>query len=46
MPVAKSTLLFLLAGFCEIGGGYFVWLWWRNGAHWMFGAAGAVNERC
>ena len=42
MPVARSTLLFLLAGLCEIGGGYFVWQWWRNGAHWMFGAAGAV----
>ena len=42
MPVARSTLLFLLAGLCEIGGGYFVWQRWRNGAHWMFGAAGAV----
>lgn len=42
MPVAKSILLFLLAGLCEVGGGYFVWQWWRNGAHWMFGTAGAV----
>ena len=42
MPVARSTLLFLLAGLCEIGGGYFVWQWWRNGAHWMFAAGGAV----
>jgi small multidrug resistance family-3 protein len=42
MVVAKSTLLFLLAGLCEIGGGYCVWQWWRNGAHWILGVAGGV----
>ncbi len=31
MLVAKSLLLFLLAGLCEIGGGYLVWQWWRAG---------------
>jgi small multidrug resistance family-3 protein len=40
--IARSTLLFLVAGLCEIGGGYCVWQWWRNDAHWMFGVAGAV----
>lgn len=39
--VARSTLLFLLAGLCEIGGGYLVWRWWRTGGHWWLGALGA-----
>jgi small multidrug resistance family-3 protein len=42
MIVARSVLLFLLAGLCEIGGGYLVWQWWRNGAHWSLGALGAA----
>jgi small multidrug resistance family-3 protein len=40
--VAKSVVLFLVAGLCEIGGGYLVWQWWRNGAGWMVGVTGAV----
>ncbi|PSF36573.1 hypothetical protein C7H19_12900 [Aphanothece hegewaldii CCALA 016] len=31
MALIKSLLYFLLAGFCEIGGGYLVWLWLREG---------------
>jgi len=27
----RSLLLFVLAGLCEIGGGYLVWLWLREG---------------
>jgi hypothetical protein len=27
--IGRSVLLFLLAGVCEIGGGYLVWLWLR-----------------
>jgi small multidrug resistance family-3 protein len=27
---ARSILLFALAGLCEIGGGYLVWLWLRE----------------
>lgn len=42
MLVAKSLLLFLLAGLCEIGGGYLVWQWWRNGAAWFVGVLGAT----
>jgi len=42
MLVAKSLLLFLLAGLCEIGGGYLVWQWWRNGATWLVGMLGAT----
>jgi len=40
--VAKSLALFVLAGLCEIGGGYLVWQWWRNGAAWAIGLAGAA----
>jgi small multidrug resistance family-3 protein len=29
MEQAKSVMYFILAGFCEIGGGYLVWLWLR-----------------
>jgi len=40
--VARSLALFALAGFCEIGGGYLVWQWWRNGAPWLLGLLGAA----
>ncbi|MEJ7448152.1 hypothetical protein WL543_12315, partial [Staphylococcus epidermidis] len=26
-----SFLIFILAGLCEIGGGYLIWLWLREG---------------
>ena len=38
----RSVSLFVLAGLCEIGGGYLVWQWWRNGASWIVGLLGAV----
>lgn len=41
MLVAKSLLYFVLAGLCEIGGGYLIWLWLReNQSSWLavFGA--------
>jgi len=40
--VAKSVLLFLLAGLCEIGGGYLVWLWLRDGRGFLIGALGGL----
>jgi small multidrug resistance family-3 protein len=40
--VALSLALFALAGLLEIGGGYLVWRWWRDGAPWLAGAAGAI----
>lgn len=40
--LGKSVALFLLAGLCEIGGGYLVWQWWRNGAAWVLGLLGAA----
>jgi small multidrug resistance family-3 protein len=38
--IAITLLFFLIAGLCEIGGGYLVWLWLRDGMSWMAGALG------
>jgi small multidrug resistance family-3 protein len=36
MVIAQAIALFVLAGLCEIGGGYLVWLWLRDGrSHWI-----------
>lgn len=40
--IIKSILIFLLAGLCEIGGGYLVWLWLREGKPFWYGIVGAV----
>lgn len=42
MRMANSVALFMMAGLCEIGGGYLVWQWWRNGAAWSVGVIGAL----
>jgi small multidrug resistance family-3 protein len=42
MDVIKSLFYFLLAGLCEIGGGYLVWLWIREGRSIWYALAGAV----
>ncbi len=43
MPVLRAAALFVLAGLAEIGGGYLVWLWLRNGCSaWLGLAGGAV----
>jgi len=34
--------LFLLAGLAEIGGGWLVWQWLRNGYDWPWGLLGAL----
>jgi len=41
MLIAKSILYFVLAGLCEIGGGYLVWLWLREGKSIWLAAMGA-----
>ena len=38
--ILSSMFFFLLAGLCEIGGGYLVWLWLRDGMSWMLGVLG------
>jgi small multidrug resistance family-3 protein len=42
MEIARSLFFFCLAGLCEIGGGYLVWQWLREGKHLVFGLLGAV----
>ena len=42
MEISKSLFYFILAGLCEIGGGYLVWLWLREGKSIGFALAGAV----
>ena len=41
MNVIRSIGLFIAAGLAEIGGGYLVWRWLREGASWPVGLAGA-----
>lgn len=40
--VGRSLALFALAGVCEIGGGYLVWLWLREGRAVWLGALGGL----
>ena len=42
MSIPGSIALFGLAGLCEIGGGYLVWLSLREGRHWSYALIGAV----
>jgi len=41
MDMARSLFYFVLAGLCEIGGGYLVWLWLREGKSLWFALLGA-----
>ena len=38
--IGYSVFLFFIAGLCEIGGGYLVWLWLREDFSWVLGAVG------
>ena len=40
--VLTSLALFALAGLCEIGGGYLVWLWLREGKSSWFALVGGT----
>ncbi|MGQ9558515.1 MAG: YnfA family protein [Desulfurispora sp.] len=42
MEVIKSLFYFILAGLCEIGGGYLIWLWLREDKSIWYFALGAV----
>ncbi|MFZ0442696.1 MAG: YnfA family protein [Methanobacterium sp.] len=42
MEYLKSIFFFLVAGLCEIGGGYLIWLWLREGKGWEFAIVGAI----
>jgi small multidrug resistance family-3 protein len=38
----ESVFLFIVAGLCEIGGGYLIWLWLREGGSFGYAALGAI----
>jgi small multidrug resistance family-3 protein len=42
MSIIKSLSFFVLAGFCEIGGGYLIWVWLKNNKPWWYGLLGAI----
>ena len=42
MVIAKSLFYFVLAGLCEIGGGYLVWLWLREKKSLWLAVVGAM----
>jgi small multidrug resistance family-3 protein len=42
MVITKSLVFFVLAGLFEIGGGYLVWLWLREGKSLWYAVGGAI----
>lgn len=42
MLMARSLFYFVLAGLCEIGGGYLMWLWLREGRTAWLALCGAL----
>jgi small multidrug resistance family-3 protein len=42
MYILKSLMIFLLAGGCEIGGGYLVWLWIKEDKPIWYGVLGGI----
>ena len=42
LAAIKSILYFILAGLFEIGGGYLVWLWLREGKPISYAVAGGI----
>ena len=44
IDTVKSLAFFIIAGFFEIGGGYMVWLWLREGKGFEFAILGAFQH--
>jgi len=42
MEIIKSIFYFILAGIFEIGGGYLIWIWLRDGKSFLYGITGAI----
>ena len=40
--IPQSLGLFILAGLCEIGGGWLVWQWLRESRPWPWGVIGGL----
>jgi small multidrug resistance family-3 protein len=42
MAIIKSLLIFILAGLCEIGGGYLIWQWLKEDKPYWYGIIGGI----
>jgi small multidrug resistance family-3 protein len=42
MGIVRSLLVFVIAGICEIGGGYLVWLWIKESKPLYYGIIGLI----
>ena len=42
MNIIKSLGIFILAGLCEIGGGYLIWLWLKDNKPVWYGISGGI----
>lgn len=42
MTITYTIIVFILAGLAEIGGGYLIWLWLREGKPFYWGIAGGI----
>ena len=42
MTITKSLVLFILAGLCEIGGGYLIWQCLKEDKPWWYGILGGT----
>ena len=42
MQIVRGLVFFLFAGVCEIGGGYLIWIWLRNGKSSWYALPGAA----
>ena len=42
MPIVKSMVVFIIAGLCEIGGGYLVWQWLKGHKPAWYGVIGGM----
>lgn len=40
--IIYAIVLFVIAGLAEIGGGYLIWLWLREGKPFSFGVIGGI----
>ena len=43
MGIIKSVFYFIVAGIFEIGGGYLIWIWLRDGKSIWYGIFGGVS---
>ena len=42
VEIIKSMLIFIIAGICEIGGGYLIWVWVKDEKPVWYGVLGGI----